>query len=79
MINDVFSQVEESIGKSLYKDDAALWIRGRNISFVKRKIQAPIAEVEEWVSKWGFKLSVAKTSYLFLKTAYNHTYFPKML
>ena len=33
MINDIFSQVEQSIGKSLYADDGALWIRNRNVSY----------------------------------------------
>lgn len=61
MINDIFSQIEQSIGKSLYADDGALWIRGRNVSFVQKKIQNAIFEVEKWANKWGFKLSVAKT------------------
>ncbi len=61
MINDIFTQVEHNVGKSLYADDGALWIRGRNISYVNKKIQAAIVEVEKWTNKWGFKLSVTKT------------------
>ncbi|XP_050975638.1 uridine 5'-monophosphate synthase isoform X1 [Labeo rohita] len=61
MINDIFSQVEQNIGKSLYADDGALWIRGRNIPYINKKMQAAIDEVEKWTNKWGFKLSIAKT------------------
>ncbi len=70
MINDIFSQAEQSVGKSLYADDAAPWVRGRNVSYVNKKMQAAITEVEKLASKWGFKLSVAKnTRDLFLMTA----------
>ncbi len=37
MINDIFDQVEGNIGKSLYADDEALWVRGRNIQPQIRK------------------------------------------
>lgn len=61
MINDIFYEVGPDIGKSLYADDGALWKRGRNISFVTRKIQEAITAVEQWANMWGFKLSVPKT------------------
>ena len=47
--------------KILYVDDRAMWIRGCNVSYVDKKMQAAIVEVEKWASEWGFKLSVAKT------------------
>lgn len=37
MINEIFFQVERNFGKSLYADDGALWIRGRNISYITKK------------------------------------------
>lgn len=61
MINDIFSQLEQSVGKSLYADDGALWVRGRNVLHVSKKMQAAIVDVEKWANKWGFKLSVEKT------------------
>ena len=61
MINDIFSQVEQNVGKSLYADDGALWLRGRNVAYVNKKMQSVISIVETWANKWGFKLSVAKT------------------
>lgn len=61
MINDVFAQVDRSIGKSLYADDGALWVRGRNLAYMQGKMQKAIQAVEQWANKWGFKMSVAKT------------------
>lgn len=61
MINDIFSGVSPDIAKSLYADDGALWKRGKNLSFVKRKMQEAIVGVEHWANEWGFKLSVAKS------------------
>jgi len=55
MINDIFSNIDQKIGKSLYADDGALWFRGRNESYVKSKMQEAIKEVEKWTNKWGFK------------------------
>lgn len=37
MINDVFEGVESTVGKSLYADDGALWVRGRNLEYLKKK------------------------------------------
>jgi len=40
MMDDIFKQVEHNVGKSLYADHGALWIRGRNISYLNKTIQA---------------------------------------
>uniref|UniRef100_A0A8D0CT46 RNase H type-1 domain-containing protein n=2 Tax=Sander lucioperca TaxID=283035 RepID=A0A8D0CT46_SANLU len=61
MINDVFCHVDQGVGRSLYADDGALWIRGRNVAFVNKKVQDAVAQVEGWTNRWGFRLSVAKT------------------
>lgn len=61
MINDVFEGVESTVGKSLYADDGALRVRGRNLEYLKKKMQRAIGKVEEWTYKWGFKMSVAKS------------------
>lgn len=47
MISDIFSQLEQSVGKSLYADDGALWVRGRNVLHVSKKMQAAIVDVEK--------------------------------
>lgn len=61
MINDVFSGVDVSLGRSLYADDGALWPRGCNVAFVQKKLQAAVNTVGEWGNKWGFCFSVDKT------------------
>lgn len=62
MINDVFSQVQPDIARSLFADDGALWKRGRNIMYIHGKIQEAITQVEQWAADWGFKFSVEKTN-----------------
>jgi ribonuclease HI len=61
MINDIFSTIGQRLGKSLYADDGALWKRGRNIEYVEKSMQKAVNEVENWVNKWSFRLSVEKT------------------
>lgn len=58
MINDVYSQVQPDIGRSLFADDGALWKRGRNVPYIVRKVQEAIDEVERWALMWGFRFSV---------------------
>lgn len=61
MINDIFDRIDGSIGRSLYADDGALWMRGRNLKYLEKKMQDAIVVVEEWANKWGFRMSVTKT------------------
>ncbi len=65
MINDVFATIDGNINKSLFADDGALWIRGRNVDFIVNKMQSALDNVEKWSYKWGFKFSVEKTKYIF--------------
>lgn len=46
MIIDIFDPVEGNIDKSLYADDGALWIRGRNIEYLRKKMQNAIWKIE---------------------------------
>lgn len=61
MINDIYSELPLDMGRSLFADDGAIWKRGRNGEFIKRKLQNGINQVEQWGTKWGFKFSVEKT------------------
>ncbi len=73
MINDVFSQVQENVGRSLFADDGALWKRKRNIKNVMAKIQEAVNVVETWSYSQGFKFSVDKTkSLLFTRKRSNN-------
>ena len=61
MINDIFSDMDVNIGRSLYADDGALWYRGRNLAHISQKLQSAVSIVENWGIKWGFRSSVEKT------------------
>ena len=39
MINDIFVNIPEGIGRSPFADDGALWKRGRNVGHAVDKIQ----------------------------------------
>ena len=58
-INDLIpSQVKYSI----FADDTALWIRGKNIESIVKKMQEALNSLSDWCNKWGFKLSVDKSN-----------------
>lgn len=60
MIDDnIFSQAEPNIGKSLYADDGALW--GHNVQYVNNKLQAAVDKMEIWANEWGFTLPIVKS------------------
>lgn len=65
MINDVFDEIENGIRRSLFADDGAIWVRGRNLDFIVKKIQEATKKVEDWSYKWGFRFSVDKTTTVF--------------
>ncbi len=54
MINDIFTQIDMGIGRSLYADDGALWKRGCNVGHVEKCMQTAVNIVENWASEWGF-------------------------
>ena len=53
MIDDIFTPVDHSVGKSSYADDGALWVRGRNIVYVSQKTPAAVDEEEKWTNNGG--------------------------
>ncbi len=62
MINDIFVNVSEDIGTSLFADDGAVWKRGMNIQCTIRKVQKAIDKVIELGYDWGFRFSIRKDS-----------------
>ncbi len=64
MINDIFNRIDQRMGRALYADDGALWVRGRNIDNLKVKMQSAIDKVEKWSYEWGFHLSIEKTQFI---------------
>ena len=65
MINDVYEEIVNEMGVSLFADDGAIWRRGKNVSFIVERLQRAITRVEEWSYKWGSKFSVEKTKIMF--------------
>ncbi len=65
MINDIFEKLGNGNGGILYADDAVIWKRGRNISYIVMNIQKEIQTLEQWGIDWGFKFSVQKSNVMF--------------
>uniref|UniRef100_A0A3Q2ZQ74 Reverse transcriptase domain-containing protein n=1 Tax=Kryptolebias marmoratus TaxID=37003 RepID=A0A3Q2ZQ74_KRYMA len=61
MINDVFKDLGQDMGCSLFADDGAVWKRGKNVEFCVKKLQEEIYKIEKWAFQWGFKFSVEKS------------------
>ena len=57
--------VERNIGSSLYADDGAIWLRGKNYKRLMSSMQKNVVKVENWSYKWGFKMSIDKSCYMF--------------
>jgi len=67
LINNVYKDIENGMGFSLFADDGAIWKRGRNLKCIIKKLQQAIINIEEWSYKWGFKFSDKTTIMLFTK------------
>ncbi len=65
MINDKYVNLPAGMGRSLFADVGAIWIRGRNVEHTVKKVQDCIQQVEKWGIKWGFQFSVEKTKVMF--------------
>lgn len=70
MIKDIFNGIDLGIGAALYADDGTLWKRGRDIDYITEVLQKALTDVERWSTTWGFRLSVSKSNYVFLKDKY---------
>lgn len=64
MINEVFGDIDYSMGVSLFADDGVIWKRGRNLQFTMAKMQQELQKVESWALAWGFRFSVSKTKWI---------------
>ena len=57
---------------SMYADDCAIWIAGKNIHTVVMKLQKYLDVLSSWFKEWGFTLSNEKTvPVLFTKSTIN--------
>ena len=61
MINDLFDHVNSPTQTSKFADDGAIWVKHRDISQIRKKLQSALDGVDQWCNKWGFTLSSEKT------------------
>lgn len=50
IINDIFSEINPDIGRSLFADNGALWKRERTLVHINERIQETINTVEQWAN-----------------------------
>ena len=65
MINDIFEKLGNNIDVLLYADDAVIWKRGRNFSYIINQIQKDVQVLEQWGVDWGFKFSIQKSKVMY--------------
>jgi ribonuclease HI len=63
MINDL-NVSDQNTSFSLFADDCAVWMSGKNIQFLSNKMQKILESINNWCNLWGFKISIAKTVYM---------------
>ena len=49
----------------LYADNAVIWKRGRNISYITTAVQRDLQVIEQWGIDWGIKFSIPKKKVMF--------------
>lgn len=59
MMGDI--PTDQDVRISMYADDCAIWISGRNIVHITEKIQKYLNLLIGWFEEWGFRLSPVKT------------------
>ncbi|XP_041484375.1 uncharacterized protein LOC121430987 [Lytechinus variegatus] len=59
MLSDI--PMDESVSISIYADDCVIWKSGKNIDFLKRKVQTYVNILNEWFNRWGFTLPKEKS------------------
>jgi ribonuclease HI len=60
MINDLNINTP-NVQISIFADDIAIWITGHDLNYITSQIQKALIEIENWMDKWGFKLSINKS------------------
>lgn len=60
-INPILENLPDGIKGSLYVDDFMIYVQGRCVPAMERRLQIAINRVSEWTSKNGFTFSAPKT------------------
>ncbi|VDI25062.1 Hypothetical predicted protein [Mytilus galloprovincialis] len=61
-IADTSDTSDTSPGKDkVTYNDSAIWLCGKNIGYIQRRIQKDLDNIKSWCDKWGFLISPSKT------------------
>ena len=60
-INDIGDVLPQSVGRSLFVDDFAIWCSSRLRPALERQLQAAVTRLERWSMTNGFRFSTSKT------------------
>ena len=61
MVNDIGDALPQSVGRSLFVDDFAIWLSASSTRYMERQLQLAIATLEKWSMYNGFRFSTSKT------------------
>ena len=65
MINDMFSDSNNSTSYSLYADDVAIWYSDSDLDKCFSTIQTSLDNIQKWALEWGFTFSATKSKSMF--------------
>ena len=60
MINDI-TVPDSNVRISLFADDIALWISGKNTEYCIKTLQNTLDVIHSWTKQWGFNISIVKS------------------
>ncbi|VDH93608.1 Hypothetical predicted protein [Mytilus galloprovincialis] len=65
-LNELQDAIADTSDTSPGKDkvtynDSAIWLCGKNIGYIQRRIQKDLDNIKSWCDKWGFLISPSKT------------------
>lgn len=63
-INDIFLNVNQGCGRSLFAVLGAIWRRGRNLEILMSQTQTALGEIVQWADRWAFRISASKSNYM---------------
>ena len=55
--NDISEIKEDKTELGMFADDVITWARHHNIKFIEKKLQTNLKNIQQWSSKWRFKIS----------------------
>ena len=60
-INDITKEIPTNVKYSMYVDDILIYVEGRNLNSMERRIQNAINKIAKWAENHGYRFSNTKT------------------